>query len=473
MTGESEPQVEPPEPSSAPETGPGPEKPRDSNLLNIGFIRWMFRSWLFPLVFQYITLLVFSFIVFQLLVGPETAHDNFGTALTWVLWWPLIPLLFLSLGRFWCAICPFATLSDLIQKFVGLQKPVPKFLKKYGIWIIDACFILITWADHIWGIVESPRGSGVLLLMIIVGVVAAGAFFERRTWCRHLCFLGGMSGNYARAGALELRATPEKCAKCQVQACYRGGENAPGCPMFEFPKVMDTNARCNFCSYCIKNCPNDSIRLSLRVPTRELWFIRSPKFEESFLAAVIMGIVFVQNITMLAIGKDLLAWLARLTGTTSNFVTFTLAFILVMLVPILGLLLAGFFSGLANKKSAATNFTIYGYALIPLDLAGHLAHNLFHLLAEGKAIIFTTLGLFGLESHGSAAILDNATIEVLQYILVLGGLIGSIYTIWRIAGNHLEAGPGRWGAATPMILLIIIYGVINFILFSLPMEMRM
>jgi hypothetical protein len=243
--------------------------------------------------------------------------------------------------------------------------------------------------------------------------------------------------------------------------------------MFEFPKAMDTNARCNLCAYCIKTCPNDSIRLSLRVPTQELWFIRRPKFEESFLAVVIMGIVFVQNITMLGIGKEMLSWLTAVTGTAGNFVTFTLLFVLVMLGPILSLFLAGFFTGLSNRKGAVANFSIFGYALIPLDLAGHLAHNLFHLLAEGKAILFTALGLFGIESHGSPAILDDPTIQVLQYILVALGIAGASYTAWRIAGHQVGGQGSRWGSALPVILLIGVFGIINFILFSLPMEMRM
>lgn len=449
------------------------EGPRPFNLLRIRPLRWFLKSRLYPWLLQYITILVFSFVIYELLVGPDKAHDNFGTAMTWVLWWPLIPLLFLALGRFWCAVCPFATLSDLVQKLVGLNRSVPRFLKRYGIWIIDACFILITWGDHVFGIVESPRNSGILLLTITLGVVAAGALFERRAWCRHLCFLGGMSGNYARTGSLELRATPEKCDQCRVQACYRGNEKAPGCPMFEFPKAMDTNARCNLCGYCIKSCPNDSIRLSLRVPTQELWFIRRPKFEESFLAVVIMGIVFVQNIAMLGIGREMLSWLAAITGTASNFVTFTLLFVLVMLGPILGLLLAGYFTGLSNRKGVVANFSIFGYALIPLDLAGHLAHNLFHLLAEGKAILFTALGLFGVESHGSPSILDDPTIQVLQYILVALGIVGASYTAWRIAGHQVGGSGSRWGSVLPVIFLIGVFGVINFILFSLPMEMRM
>lgn len=135
------------------------------DLLNKRVVRKTLKSRWYPAVFQIITASAFILIMFQLLAGPSAAHDNFGTALTWVLWWPVIPIIFVFLGRFWCAICPFGTLSDLVQKFVGNQRPVPKFLKKYGIWIIDALFILITWSDHVWGIVENPWGSGVLLLL--------------------------------------------------------------------------------------------------------------------------------------------------------------------------------------------------------------------------------------------------------------------------------------------------------------------
>ncbi len=438
----------------------------------LSFINYILKSKWYPAILQAPTLIVFSIIVYELLTGPAAAHDNFGTAMTWVLWWPLIPLVFLLLGRFWCSICPFATLSDLVQKVVGNLFPVPKFLRKYGIWIIDALFILITWADHVFGIVESPRGSGVLLMLIITGVIAAGAFFERRTWCRYLCFLGGLAGNYSRAGVLALRGTPEKCAQCKVLACYKGGAKAPGCPMFEFPRTMDTNARCNFCGYCVKNCPNNSVTITARVPSKELWFIRKPRFEESFLAIVIMGIVFVQNVTMLELWEKAQRWLESLLGTDNYAVTFTVTFLIAMAIPVMLLYLTSWLAGLKNAESAKMNFARFGYALIPLDFAGHMAHNLFHLLAEGKSVFYTGLALFGIiNQDASLALAGTETIRNLQFSLLGLGALASVYTAYRIARANWKENQATSSFIPFAILILLLFGI-NIYLFLLPMAHR-
>jgi ferredoxin len=434
-------------------------------------------SW-YPGILRWPTAIVFAVIVFDLLFGDSSPHYNFGTAMTWIFWWSIIPLTFLVFGRVWCAICPFATLSDLVQKFVGNHRPVPKFLKKYGIWIIDFVYVLITWSDHVFGMVEYPRGSGVIMLLLITGVVVSGAFFERRTWCRYLCFLGGLSGNYSRSAALELRGTPEKCQKCKVAACYKGGEKAPGCPMFEFPRTMDSNARCNFCGYCVKNCPNDSIKLSVRMPSKELWFIRSPKLDEAFLAVIIMGIVFVQNITMLDIWANAQHQLEMFLGTDNYAVTFTVIFAIAMAIPVLLLYIASWLGSRMNKESIRSNFSRFGYALIPLDFSGHMAHNLFHLFAEGKAVFYTAMAMFGMKEHpASTAVLSGGTIEVMQFTLLLLGALGSMYTAYRIAKSKYGKEPANDGKAKiqsylPYAVLIFLLTLLNIYIFLLPMSHR-
>jgi polyferredoxin len=443
------------------------------NLLKIKWIDRFLRSRWFPGIIQWPTLIVFMFIMFELLLGPSEAHNNLGTALTWVLWWPLIPIIFLFVGRFWCAICPFATINDLVQKFVGNNRPVPRFLKKYGIWIIDAFFIFITWSDHVWGVVENPLGSGVMMLTLTTGVVASGAFFERRTFCRNVCFLGGLAGNYSQAGMLSLRATPEVCATCKTSSCYKGSEKAPGCPMFEFPKTMTSSANCVLCADCIKSCPNDSIQLTVRPPTKELWFMRKPKVEAAFLSAVIMGIVFVQNVTMLEVWTSILSWLEKTVGTTNYYITFTITFAAAIILPVSLLALASFAAAKLNKASFVDNFTRFGYAIIALDMAAHIAHNLFHLLAEGKSILYTGLELFGIQSHGaSTALVSMGVIQALQFGLLGLGFLGSLYIVYRIAKSNHQ-GKLVWATFTPYAVLMVFLVLLNVILFTLPMSMRM
>jgi polyferredoxin len=458
------------------EGGPKPSgaaPARAFNLLEIPLFKGIINSRWYPGILAWPTLIVFAFITYELVMGPGKAHDNFGTALTWVLWWPILPIMFLFAGRIWCAVCPFGTINDLVQKFVGNNRPVPAFLKKYGIWIIDAIFMLITWSDHLWGVVENPLNSGILLLLITIGVVVSGAFFERRTWCRYLCFLGGLSGNYTRGGMIGLSATPEICATCKTQACYKGGEKAPGCPMFVFPRTMESNADCNLCGNCVKNCPNNSIRITTRLPSEELWFVRNPQLPVAFLASVIMGIVFVQNITMLEVWNKILAWFEGSLHISWYPLAFTIAFLTLMAIPVGLLFGVSALSKRGNGRTVLENFARFGYAIIPLDMAGHIAHNLFHLLAEGKAIGFTFLGLFGREVEGSAAIVDSATIQALQYILIVLGMAGSLYTAWRLTKSTTQAGPKRQVTFAPLFALMVLLAVINIYLFSMPMAMRM
>ncbi len=225
-----------------------------------------------------------------------------------------------------------------------------------------------------FGIVGSPWGSGILLLLLTFSVIVSGAFFQRRTFCRYLCFLGGLSANYSRTGMLTLRANTEICSTCTAKAaCYNGTATVAACPLFSFPRTMDSSANCNLCANCIKACPNDAIMLTVRPPTKELWFLRTPKIEESFLAMAIMGIVIIQNVTMLGVWSDMLAWVDQTTGITSYPVIFTAVFAVGVSIPVALLALSAKVASLGNLENTFKNFARFGYALIPLDAAAHVA----------------------------------------------------------------------------------------------------
>lgn len=452
-----------------------PPPPAGPDLLKVSPIARLLRSRWYPGIIQVPVAAVFGLVAYQLLAGPDTAHENAGTALMWVLWWPVLPVTFVVLGRFWCAVCPFGAISDAVQKLVGVNRPVPRFLKLYGIWIIDAQFLAITWSDHVWGIVESPWGSGVLLLLLTTGVIVSGAFFARRTFCRYLCFLGGLCSNYARSSVVELRADTDICSTCKARAaCYNGTDKVPGCPLFSFPRTMDSSANCNLCANCIKACPNDAIQVRLRKPLSELWFLDKPKVEESFLAMAIMGIVLIQNLTMLTVWQDFLAWIEQATGVTNYAVIFTVAFAVAVSVPVGMLSLASWFASRGNLENTLTNFARFGYALIPLDIAAHLAHNMFHLLAEGSLVFTTVASLFGAApADGSGALASSGTILFLQLVILALGVAGSAYTVRRVTYRRYRSVARRRATILPYAALVGILAVVNVYLLLLPMAHRM
>lgn len=99
-----------------------------------------------------------------------------------------------------------------------------------------------------------------------------------------------------------------------------------------------------------------------------------------------------------------------------------------------------FTSVIKYGETAASNFARFGYALIPLDLAGHLAHNLFHILAEGVSVFYTGIALLGICTQGSTAIVGNETIRILQFALVGLGTPFSVCTACRIARSNFQGG---------------------------------
>jgi len=108
-----------------------------------------------------------------------------------------------------------------------------------------------------------------------------------------------------------------------------------------------------------------------------------------------------------------------------------------------------------------------------LDVAAHLAHNLFHLLAEGGSVFSTVLNLSGANVDGSAQLVPTPVIQGLQFALVVAGTLGSLYATKRLAWRRYQTPARRRATLVPFSILIILLGVLNLYLFTLPMGHRM
>lgn len=439
------------------------------------------KSKYFPVSFQIVNVIVFSFVIAALFWGPRDTGENFGSTITWILWWPVIPITFFLFGRIWCAMCPFATIGDWLQTHFSLKKPVPKFLKKYGLWMINISFIIITWYDLTFGMVSSVRASAIFLLFVVAAAALTSILYARRTWCRYLCFLGGVFGNYSQTSMLELRSDPNKCKSCKTLDCYNGNEKAPGCILYEVPRVMDSNRTCNLCGDCLKSCRKDSPKVKLRnAPATELWTKRKPRLDEAFLAGSLVGIILISGFGMLDIWKPFFNGFQNFVGISNEKFAISILFIIMLAIPVILLTFASIISSFFSKESAISNFTRFAYALIPLNLAAHFAHNQFHLLGEGKSIGWVTANLLAggkaveAADHGaseeiSAALLNSSTIQMLQYILVIIGITASLYVAYRIYKRQENRS---LATLLPHTMLVLTFGILTFMLFTLPMGMR-
>jgi polyferredoxin len=344
-------------------------------------VQRLLRHPVYPAVFQWISLLVFAFIVLELLTGPENAKENLGSLLVWVLWWPLLTVIFFF-GRIWCAVCPFSLLSDRLQRLAGNAFKVPPFLKRNGFFIMVGFLLLLTLGQEVFHIARSTTMTAVMLLVIVTGVSAAGLFLERRSWCRHLCPLGGMAVPYSQVSCLSLQGRPEACQSCHTVNCYKGSGEGTGCPMFEFPRVMDTQAYCNLCGQCLKDCPHDAIDVRLRPPTSGLWFIRKPRLREAVLALLLMGIVLARNVA--EFGHQGVALLAGGLPAEAQAI---IAYFLCLATALLLWTAASLTAARHGAEGAKVLFARFGYSAIPVVLLSHLGHLAGEFLEKGHRLV--------------------------------------------------------------------------------------
>lgn len=450
------------------------------NLLNMPFVGKFIRSRWYPGIFQYPLLFLLLIILLWAFFGTIQASTNISTLMMWGLWWTLLPYSFLLLGRIWCGVCPLAKMGDLAQRLFKRSRRYPgPFLRRNGIWIMIALFLLLTWFDRVTSFANSPKATGILLLILLAGAVLIMIFFKRRAWCRYLCPIGGLSGIYSMASFTELRTRKKTCQKaCMKKECVAGKGEVLGCPLFERPPVMESNRNCNFCANCLKNCSHDALSWHIRSPLKELSRFRQRIPAEAFLALIMVILVFVQTIGMSKIFPVYMKWLIERTFLQNYHVAFTMTFAGLLLFGLGIYGLVSYLSSRYSEESLIRNFASFGYALIPLGLAGLLAHNLLHLLTESKnavRIILLTSGVLSGDIK-AAAFSSHAMMKVSPFIkagqisMVLLGFLGSAVVLVRFNRLLGENPHFNWHRILPHLILTITFAVLFILLFLLPMN---
>jgi len=377
--------------------------------------------------------MLFIIVLLSGFFGPRDANKNVAVFLTWGILWPAIVLSWFFVGRMWCGICPFPGLGLFLQrKGLTLSRPVPRFLKKYGVYSSVFLLALIIWAEIVGGLDQSPLGTSCLILSIILGSALLALLYPGQAWCRHLCPLGRISGAAATLAITEFRANHERCQGCTTFACQRGGEGKRGCPVYLGAYSVKHNLHCLVCGHCIPNCDRDSPQFLLRNPYSELIHNKGRYITSNYIVPFLIG----SQLARFFRQKEFYHHVVGLLGSEAAAFSFLLiiAYILVLVGIRLG-----------NRWLGHTDASLFGRfspmvpILIPMAFSGELVYRLGYW-AAGIGNFLPTLGRqAGVQffQHFSFVIPDFP-VQILSAFLMLNSSIAACYILWRFCLEDFE-----------------------------------
>ena len=385
------------------------------------FFRW---KW-YPNILRIPVFFGSMYLIRALLFGFQAEGRNNALLIMWVVLWALQPVVFVVLGRFWCAVCPFSTAGDLVQRAVGNDLHPPLFLKKHGVWFAYLFFMVILIVETMVRMAGSTAASALLLMTIFTMAMIFGAFYRRRTWCRYLCPLGVGGGVFSRLRLIKLEKDPAICSECRNFECLQGSEKAKGCPMGLCVKKHDLDADCISCGNCLKNCPNNSPRLHIRPAGKG--FISNVKFNQ---AESVFASSFIGFSTAIVLIKD---YLARVEPTVGFAYSPLNKLTVILLFTSLSLILFFLFSHIIKpftRQSQKYNLRFFGFFLIPVMFVALVNLTSIHDVSQYGRTLYENLASDITPSTGFPLLHHPlVSLKIKHFIQGIGIIAGSIISI--------------------------------------------
>lgn len=454
--------------------------------------------------FQFLTIvpnqLIFWFVILIGFVGTADPGLNFGTAITWYIWFCLVFVLMVVVGRAWCLMCPFGGLGEWVQRrtfwkrtqsHLGLGLKFPERLAQYGFLTSVGTFILLTWLEEFFNIAGpgDPKATSYMVLGIVTSALLFFLIFERRSFCRYICPLSGLIGTVGAMGMAAGFRTRDRevCLTCETKDCMRGGENGYGCPWYTWPGSADSNLACGLCSECYKGCPSDNVGLFVQRPLTSVIAPSRRRADIAWAVAILWGLVIYQQFNAMPIYSTIDGWFNSLIHFPQypNPIDF-MAIIAGVAVLMAGLSwsVARFFAAgdlvvprggetfITRTSKFRAFFIPLMYGLIPVVGSDYFARQLPKLFKHGTRIVPAIGHLFGSGTTSSslykARILSDPSIVVAQLVIIAIGTLAAMWTSWRIAKRDLAPLTDRpRGLQVAAVSLAALCGVVASVLYVL------
>lgn len=356
------------------------------NLLKIRFIRSLLYWRWFPIAPQLIMLVALALLIVGG-VGVTTndpafakvlRNTNLANLIVWSYWWPLIIIAAIFLGRLWCIVCPIELVTYLLGR-IGLRRPVPRFFKTG--WVITIFYMLILIVGiHTLAIHRIPQRMALFLLVLLLVAIAISLVYKKRAFCSYICPVGHLLGLYALISPLEWRANDQSvCKDCKTKDCFVKKNHyrlfGRSCTSNLYPATIKNNQDCLLCTQCLKACPYDNLRFSIRKPFADfLGTIKLRPAQVGFVGLV-SGFVVYEILSEWAVSKEILMWIPnqltnalRITGTTASFVS---ALVMFIIFPGILFLVVGTLAKIISRISIRDTFQVLALLLLPTMASAH------------------------------------------------------------------------------------------------------
>lgn len=432
-----------------------------------------YGRWYFPLLLQIITLLAFIFLI-VIGLGADTKgtaftqqlrNTNLANLLVWSVWWPLIIITAVVLGRMWCMICPMELVTSLASK-IGLKRKPPKWLRSG--WVITLAFIVILFVGmQMLSIHRVPVRMAIYLLMLFGVGIIVGLLFARNAFCASVCPVGHLLGLYARISPLSWGVRDAAvCKNCSDRSCVasRTAYNFQGrsCGVSLMPAKIQNNDECLLCGQCRKACANYNPGLETRpnpeLKTRpwldDLLHLRPLSSAQIAFCLVISGFVIYEVLTEWQASKQILfyvpyqlgQWLNLQSDWSQSLLKSISLFVILPLVIWLGPY--GMLRTLGREDGISLR-SYLGYCaliLLPIMAAMHILKSLIKMATRIPYWNTAIQDPFGLST--AQAILDRSLqlpalpfwydvlLSLISFALIFGSFAASIFITRKVIASY-------------------------------------
>jgi ferredoxin len=459
------------------------------NLFQVSWIRQLLGKRPFQFVLQLPMVIILLLIILSGFFGNQNPNKNLAPLITWNLWWVILLIDVLFLGRLWCLACPWDALASWTQRLalwkrkqrlISLLYSWPKSLR--NIHIATFLFVAFIGLELGLNVVHIPIITALMVLVLTAMAIGAAVLFEKKAFCQYVCPVGRIIGLFSMFSPLELRRTDTTiCRSCRTKDCFHGNEKGYPCPTNQFMGGMETNTYCTLCTECIKSCPQDNLSLNVRSYGADLFHFSRPRLDEAFMLLVLLALASFHGFAMTPQWTAFSSYMMQIfkVGDLTAFYLGMGLFFLVPLVLYTLLLGCSFHLLKIPHVSFKSAFCYLTYPLLTIGLFYHVAHNLSHIFGEILNVVPVLSdpfgygwNLFGTADWKPMPIMLGQTMWWLQVGAIIIGhlyaLRSEIRLIQRISDDKKKS---IW-AFIPMLIFLTACSAFNIWLLSLPMEMR-